>query len=227
MESAMKRNNLFASFNLERRMEVIWVKIMMVQSSFDTECDDDAKIPEEWPDNLSTENDSRKAKRGREAPLRGVREYALHPRGVTQTSILPHPGWSEHINIESRQDELDPAILEKLLAPFAIAAALVHKYWTSTFTKAVDNAELIELLKLAEMYTSQSHVLNCELYKVLAMKVNELYSTVEGTEDIDELRAENKMLCSRLAISEDAMAKAKYRISMSETIQKLSVKARK
>ncbi|KAL2489232.1 hypothetical protein Fot_42524 [Forsythia ovata] len=56
--------------------------------------------------------------------------------------------------------------------------ASVHKYWTSAFEKVVDNAELTELLKLVEMYTSRSHVLNCELYKVLVMKVDKLRSTV-------------------------------------------------
>ncbi|KAL2529617.1 hypothetical protein Fot_22218 [Forsythia ovata] len=71
-------------------------------------------------------------------------------------------------------------VLGKLPAPAAIAAASVNKYWTFTFGKAVDNAELMELLKLAEMYTSRYHVLNCELYKVLAMKVDELRSTVGG-----------------------------------------------
>ncbi|KAL2549797.1 hypothetical protein Fot_11327 [Forsythia ovata] len=77
------------------------------------------------------------------------------------------------------------------------------------------------------MYTSQSHKLNYELYKMLAMKIDELYSTVSGTEDIDELRSKNKILRSRLAVFKDASAKADYTISMAETLQKLSVKAQK
>ncbi|KAL2550178.1 hypothetical protein Fot_11708 [Forsythia ovata] len=95
--------------------------------------------------------------------------------GAFRTSVPPPV---ERINIEFRWDELDPTVLGKFPAPAAIAAASVHKYWTSAFRKAVDNAELMELLKLVEMYTSQSHVLNCELYKVLAMKVDKLRSTV-------------------------------------------------
>ncbi|KAL2515280.1 hypothetical protein Fot_29251 [Forsythia ovata] len=91
-------------------------------------------------------------------------------------TLVPPP--IERINIGFRRDELDPTVLEKLPAPAAIAAASAHNYWTSAFEKAIDNAELMELLKLAEIYTSQSHVLNCELYKVLAMKVDELHSTV-------------------------------------------------
>ncbi|KAL2483323.1 Uncharacterized protein Fot_44767 [Forsythia ovata] len=86
----------------------------------------------------------------------------------------------ERINIGFCRNELDPTVLEKLPASAAIAAASVHMYWTSAFGKAADNLELMELLKLAEMYTSQSHVLNCKLYKVLAMKVDELRSTVGG-----------------------------------------------
>ncbi|KAL2549766.1 hypothetical protein Fot_11296 [Forsythia ovata] len=109
----------------------------------------------------------------------------------------------------------------------AIAAASIHKYWTSAFAKAANNVELLEMLKLAEMYTSQSHVLNYELYKVLAMKIDELYSTVSGTKDIDELRSKNKILRSRLAVFKDASAKVNYTISMAETLQKLSVKAQK
>ncbi|KAL2500603.1 hypothetical protein Fot_34451 [Forsythia ovata] len=92
----------------------------------------------------------------------------------------PLPGKYEYINIGSRQDELDPTVLGKLPLPAAIAMASVHKYWTSTFGKAADDAELTELLKLAKMYTSRSHVLNCELYKVLEMKVDKLRSVIGG-----------------------------------------------
>ncbi|KAL2494179.1 hypothetical protein Fot_37936 [Forsythia ovata] len=125
-------------------------------------------------------------------------------KGTTQTSIPPLHSWVERINIRSRQDELDPSILEKLLAPFAIAAASIHKYSTSAFVKATDNTELLEMLKLPEMYTSQSHILNYELYKVLEMKFYELHSTVVVVEDIDWLRSKNKIIRSRLAVSEDA-----------------------
>ncbi|KAL2489332.1 hypothetical protein Fot_42624 [Forsythia ovata] len=104
------------------------------------------------------------------------------------------PPLVECINIGFRRDELNPTILGKLPAPAAIATASVHKYWTSAFEKAADNTELMELLKLAEMYTSRSHVLNCELYKVLVMKVDELHSTVGGDKDVNALRSENKDL---------------------------------
>ncbi|KAL2493614.1 hypothetical protein Fot_37371 [Forsythia ovata] len=74
--------------------------------------------------------------------------------GAFQTHVLPPV---ECINIRFHRDELDPAVLEKLPASAAIAVASVHKYWTSAFGKAADKAELAELLKLAEMYTSRSH----------------------------------------------------------------------
>ncbi|KAL2501332.1 hypothetical protein Fot_35180 [Forsythia ovata] len=111
--------------------------------------------------------------------------------GASRTHVPPHV---ECINIEFCRDELDPTILGKLPVPTTKAVASVHKYWTSTFEKAADNAELMELLKLAEMYTSSSHVLNCELYKVLAMKVDELQSTAGGDEDVDALHSEDKDL---------------------------------
>ncbi|KAL2551910.1 hypothetical protein Fot_05529 [Forsythia ovata] len=130
----------------------------------------------------------------------------------------PVPPPAERINIDFCQDKLDPTILGKLPAPAAIAAASVHKYWTSTFEKAADNAELMELLKLAEMYTSRSHVLNCELYKVLVMKVDELRSTVGGDEDVNGLRSENKDLLERLAISKDARARAIYDLTKAKRI---------
>ncbi|KAL2553513.1 hypothetical protein Fot_07132 [Forsythia ovata] len=126
--------------------------------------------------------DSRKAKRGCETYSWGTRERVPFTRCTTQTQTLtPNPpSWSEYINIGSRQDELDPTIFKKLSTSVAIVAAPVHKYWTSAFAKAGDNTKLMKLLKLAKMYTSRSHVLNCELYKVLVMKVDELRSTVGG-----------------------------------------------
>ncbi|KAL2559344.1 hypothetical protein Fot_04083 [Forsythia ovata] len=77
------------------------------------------------------------------------------------------------------------------------------------------------------MYTSWSHVLNCELYKVLAMKVDELRSTVREDEDVDVLRLENKDLQEQLAFTEDARARAIYDITKAKTIQKACVQAQK
>ncbi|KAL2483223.1 hypothetical protein Fot_44667 [Forsythia ovata] len=118
-------------------------------------------------------------------------------------------------------------VLGKLPPPAAIAVASVHKYWTFAFGKAANDAELSELLKLAEMYTSCSHVLNCELYKVLQMKVDELCSVTRGDEDVEALRAENKDLRGRLAFSEDARARATYDVMKAQTIQKACVDAQK
>ncbi|KAL2513724.1 hypothetical protein Fot_27695 [Forsythia ovata] len=117
----------------------------------------------------------------------------------------------------------NPTVLEKLPAPAAIAAASVHKYWTSAFGKAADNVELMELLKLAEMYTSRSHVLNCELYKVLVMKIDELRSTVGGDEVVNALRSKNKDLRERLTFSEDERARAIYDITKAKRIQSVCV----
>ncbi|KAL2549678.1 hypothetical protein Fot_11208 [Forsythia ovata] len=59
------------------------------------------------------------------------------------------------------------------------------------------------------------------------MKIDELCSTVVGTDDIDELRSKIKILRLRLAVYEDARVQAKYKITMAEMIERLSVKARK
>ncbi|KAL2494461.1 hypothetical protein Fot_38218 [Forsythia ovata] len=85
----------------------------------------------------------------------------------------------------------------------------------------------MELLKLAEMYTSRSHVLNCELYKVLEMKVDELRSVIGEDEDVEAMRAKNKDLRARLAFSEDARARATYDVMKTRTIQKPCVDAQK
>ncbi|KAL2510423.1 hypothetical protein Fot_34070 [Forsythia ovata] len=91
----------------------------------------------------------------------------------------------------------------------------------------MDNIDLLEMLKLEEMNTFRSHVLNCELYKVLTMKINELRSTIVDVEDIDELLSKKKIIHSRLAIFEDARTQDEYKITMAKMIQRLSVKARK
>ncbi|KAL2489148.1 hypothetical protein Fot_42440 [Forsythia ovata] len=93
--------------------------------------------------------DSQRARRGWEDHSYGVEDRVSHDRGASRTSIPPPPGKPKYINIGSRQDELDPTVLGKLLAPATIAAASVHKYWISNFAKAADNVELMELLKLA------------------------------------------------------------------------------
>ncbi|KAL2479154.1 hypothetical protein Fot_48168 [Forsythia ovata] len=127
-------------------------------------------------------------KRGQMTLPQETRESTSPLQGATRASIPAPYGWAEHINIGSHKDELDPAILEKLPALSAMAVAFVHKYWTSTWAKATDNADLSEMIKMAESNTAWSHVLNCELYKVLAMKIDELRSTAMGAKDIDELR---------------------------------------
>ncbi|KAL2514663.1 hypothetical protein Fot_28634 [Forsythia ovata] len=103
-------------------------------------------------------------RRGYRDPTLETEDRTPNDRGASRTPIPP-AGRHEYINIGSHWDELDPMILGRLLAPAAIAVASVHKYWTSAFGKATDDAELPELLKLAEMYTLRSHVLKCELYK--------------------------------------------------------------
>ncbi|KAL2471637.1 hypothetical protein Adt_39773 [Abeliophyllum distichum] len=138
------------------------------------------------------------------APSKKTTESISTSLSATQAPIPDLSDWTEHINIGSHQDELNLSILEKLLPPSAIVAASVHKYWTSVWVRTTKDADLPELIKMVEMNTAQSHVLNYELYKVLVMKVDILRSTVVGVKDINALRSENKVLCARLAIAEDA-----------------------
>ncbi|KAL2469095.1 hypothetical protein Fot_50671 [Forsythia ovata] len=139
----------------------------------------------------------------------------------------PPPGRREYINIGVRQDDLDPSVVEKLPPAVALAATSVHKYWTSPFGEAVDAAEVTELMKLAEMYTSRSHVLNCELYKMLEMRVAEIQSALGEDENAEAMRAEVKRLRARLAFSEDARSRATYDVTKAQTIQKACVVAQK
>ncbi|KAL2558791.1 hypothetical protein Fot_03530 [Forsythia ovata] len=98
------------------------------------------------------------AKRGRVThPLEKTDGSTQSSRGSTQTST-PDP-YSQ--------------TKQKLSAPSAIEAAYVHKYWTPTWVKAVDNTDLSEFVKMAVMSTARSSVLNCELYKILAENDNE------------------------------------------------------
>ncbi|KAL2545495.1 hypothetical protein Fot_14728 [Forsythia ovata] len=70
-------------------------------------------------------------------------------------------------------------------------------------------------------------MLNCKLYKVLAIKIDELRSTVGGDEDVDALRLENKDLREQLAFSEDARARDIYDITKANRIQSACVQAQK
>ncbi|KAL2489693.1 hypothetical protein Fot_42985 [Forsythia ovata] len=146
---------------------------------------------------------------------------------ASRASASPPLSKYQYINIGFHQDKLDPTVLEKLPPPVANAVAPVHKYWTSAFGNAAETAEVTELLKLVEMYTSHSHVLNCELYKMLEMKVDELRSVIGEDEDVEAMCAENKDLRTRLAFSEDARARATYDVTKTQTIQKACVDAQK
>ncbi|KAL2521364.1 hypothetical protein Fot_25287 [Forsythia ovata] len=146
---------------------------------------------------------------------------------ASRTSVSPPPGRCECINIGAHQDKLDPSVVEKLPSAVALAATSVHKYWISSFGKAVDTAEVTELMKLAEMYTSRSHVLNCELYKMLEMKVDEIHFALGEDEDVEAMRAEIKRLRARLVFSEDARTRATYDVTKAQTIQKACIVAQK
>ncbi|KAL2559392.1 hypothetical protein Fot_04131 [Forsythia ovata] len=78
---------------------------------------------------------------------------------------------------------------------------------------------------MVKMNTAQSYILNCELYKIFMMKINELRSKVVGAEDIDAFHLENKALRAQLAVTEDARARTIYEITKSGTIQRMYVQA--
>ncbi|KAL2549975.1 hypothetical protein Fot_11505 [Forsythia ovata] len=88
------------------------------------------------------------------SPLENVRPPAKRKPKVesgeqaSRTSVSSLPGMCEYINIGARQDKLDPSVVEKLPSAVALAATSVPKYWTSSFGKAVDTAEVTELMKL-------------------------------------------------------------------------------
>ncbi|KAL2542242.1 hypothetical protein Adt_03220 [Abeliophyllum distichum] len=126
---------------------------------------------------------------------------------IAAQGLIPNSfDWVERINIRSRQDKLDPAILEKLAPPSTMAAVSVHRYWTSVWMGTVERTDLSKLIKMVKMNTVWSYVLNYKLYKVFVMRVDELRSKMVGAEDIDVLCSENKALYTRLAISEEARA---------------------
>ncbi|KAL2478881.1 hypothetical protein Fot_47895 [Forsythia ovata] len=146
---------------------------------------------------------------------------------ASRSHVSPPPGRREYINIGARQGELDPSVVEKLPSAVALAATSVHKYWTSSFGKAVDTAEVTQLMKLAKMYTSHSHVLNCELYKMLEMKVDEIQSALGEDKNAEAMRVEIKRLRARLTFSEDAWRRATYDVRKAQTIQNACIVAQK
>ncbi|KAL2489382.1 hypothetical protein Fot_42674 [Forsythia ovata] len=115
--------------------------------------------------------------------------------------------WTKCINIGSCQDELDPTILEKLSHSSAMVAASVHKYRTSVWARVKESADLLQLMKIAEMNITQSHVV--------------------GAKDIDALHSGNKALCAQFVVAEDARAQSVYDVTKSGTIQRMCAQAQK
>ncbi|KAL2456126.1 hypothetical protein Adt_46933 [Abeliophyllum distichum] len=163
----------------------------------------------------STEDErkSQKVRRDREGPSLEAEDRVPKDRATSQAPTSPPARRTQYINIGGCQGELDPTVLEKLPTAIDMAATSVYRYWTPSFGKAVANADLTELLKLAELHTTRGHVFNCELYKVLAMKIEELRSMVGGGEDVDALRSENKDLQNRLAFFDNARARTVYDVA--------------
>ncbi|KAL2513093.1 hypothetical protein Adt_18693 [Abeliophyllum distichum] len=141
------------------------------------------------------------------ADFGGVKKSQMAP---LQDLIPNSSDWVEHINNMFCQDELDPAILEKLPPPSTMATASVHRYWTSVWAGSAEGVDLLKLIKMAEINTVQSHIFNYKLYEVFTIKADELPSKVAGVEDIDALCSENKALHTRLSISKEARARATY-----------------
>ncbi|KAL2478874.1 hypothetical protein Fot_47889 [Forsythia ovata] len=84
----------------------------------------------------------------------------------------------------------------------ALKAQLIQKVADDAWRKAVEQATLSELVKMADMNTTWSHVLNCELYKVLAGYDK---SKVVGSKDANELCSDNKVIRSKLGLVEEGM----------------------
>ncbi|KAL2529109.1 hypothetical protein Fot_21710 [Forsythia ovata] len=104
--------------------------------------------------------------------------------------------------------------------------ASIHKYWTPTWKKAADDTNLSELVKMAELSTVQSHVLNCKLYKILVENIDEC-SKVVSSEDVDKLHSKNKILHSKLTLVDKARSGAEYKLIKFEMIQMVCINARK
>ncbi|KAL2508763.1 hypothetical protein Fot_32410 [Forsythia ovata] len=77
---------------------------------------------------------------------------------------------------------------------------------------------------MAEMNTARSHLLNYELYKVLAGYKE---SKAIGSKDSDELHLENKILFSKLDLVKEARWQAEYKAMKAETIQKVCNNAKR
>ncbi|KAL2518356.1 hypothetical protein Adt_14603 [Abeliophyllum distichum] len=119
---------------------------------------------------------SQNVRRDKESRSSEAEDRVPKDRATSQAPTFPPVRRTQCINIGGCQGELDPTMLEKLPTAAAMAVTSVYRYWTPFFRKAVANADLTKLLKLAELHTSRGHVLNCELYKVLSMKIEELRS---------------------------------------------------
>ncbi|KAL2552563.1 hypothetical protein Fot_06182 [Forsythia ovata] len=102
-----------------------------------TDSKEETSIPRKG---IEDAGDSRRTGRGWKDPSSKVEDRVSQDREASRTPIPSPTGKYGYINIGSCRDELDPTILGKLPTPVAIAAVSVHKYWTSAYGKAADNA---------------------------------------------------------------------------------------
>ncbi|KAL2518845.1 hypothetical protein Adt_15092 [Abeliophyllum distichum] len=169
--------------------------------------------------------DTRRARRGQVMTLSQKTKRSTEcPRDGTWATAPALSDWTKRIDIGFRWDELDLIVLDILPILLAMATTSIHKYWTFTWKKAAEQANMLELVKLAEMKTVQSHVLNFELYMVL---VGFEGSKAVGSEDTNELRSENKILYLKLEFVEEARQPVEYKMMKAEMMQNVCNEARR
>ncbi|KAL2470717.1 hypothetical protein Adt_38853 [Abeliophyllum distichum] len=123
--------------------------------------------------------DGRKSQRvryGKGGPSSEAENRAHVDQATPRASHSPSVGKTENINIGLVHGRLDPDVLDELPPTARQAAVSVYRYWPPSFAKDVAGADLKQLVRLAEMHTARSHVLNCEVYKMLAVKTEESHS---------------------------------------------------
>ncbi|KAL2513021.1 hypothetical protein Adt_18621 [Abeliophyllum distichum] len=103
-------------------------------------------------------------------------------------------GQKSHFCISQRRDELSTSVMEMLPTHHAIIAVSVHKYWTQSWEKAVEEATVRKRLQLAEMNLARRFVLAKQLFEAFESFEAEEAKSKKLSEDLKAMGLEKAQL---------------------------------
>ncbi|KAL2491999.1 hypothetical protein Adt_27627 [Abeliophyllum distichum] len=164
--------------------------------------------------------DDRKARRTEEG-RRSSPSLDGKPEGASNS--MSSAGQSRRFRISEHREELPTSVMEMLPAHPSIVAVSVHRYWTPSWEKVVEEVTVLERLQLAEVNLVRGLVLAKDIFSAFTSFDVEEFKSKKLVEDLKAMGLEKAQLESDkraiqfkldLVVTKEANMKANYEIEL-------------